>query len=119
MTTANHHYIRRLEQSNHTLRTRNGELYEALKHADPTAATNLTPIDSWPSHYNLLDNLITTAATTATTHREGKPVSKLLDELTTAVEANANYWNDVTNEISRRQATTIRARIAREAKKAA
>lgn len=113
-------YIRKLEQVNDNLRRRNGELYAVLQEND--LHVPLTPIDNFPTRYELLDRIVSVAVETASNwkqhHHKDEPLvgyglDSTLDDLQRAVDKHSNYWQHVQAERDKRAAAGKRAAAKR------
>lgn len=99
-------YIRKLEQVNDDLKRRNGELYAVLQEND--LHVPLTPIDNFPTRYELLDRIVTTAVELSAVCTD-----ELLEQLRETVDKHSNYWQHVQAERQRRAEAGKRAAAKR------
>lgn len=115
------HYIRKLEQVNEDLRRRNGELFAVLQEND--LHVPLTPIDNFPTRYELLDRIVSVAVEAASnwkqySHKDdpliGYGLDSTLDDLQRAVDKHSNYWQHVQAERDKRALAGKKAAAARK-----
>jgi hypothetical protein len=120
------HYIRRINQHNHDLARRNGELYTALQQAAPEVAAAFTPLNDYPQRYLLIDKIIGKLGSIYNAFHEHHtnsddsafyPIADQLADLEDTIDLYKplhDYWIEVAHERQKRTDQAAKRHATRE-----